>query len=379
EDFVEKLYVTSTHDYLLYFTNQGQVFWQKVYHLPEGSRQSKGKHISNVLELRSEETVSAIVPVRSFEEGYLFMATRNGTVKKTSLQDFSRPRKGGIRAISLDEEDALIGVKYTDGNNEILLATKKGSANRFKESDVRAMGRTARGVRGIRLRGHDEVIGMLAADEGMKILTITEKGYGKRTDVGEYRLCNRGGKGVTNIKITEKNGPVKAVMLVDGSEDLMLVSRDGIGIRMKCSDISVIGRATQGVRVMRLKEGDQVAAAAKIVRDDEEPEEVVGNDLPPQVEEPPMTNEDQEADSVDQHNPEEPEKVHEQPVSYSEEGIAEEETNVVVSEGIDIIEPEVEESTNSEIQKPVEQEEPTSNELEGEDIQHNEESNNYGS
>ena len=212
--------------------------------------------------------MTAIIPVRNFKEGYLFMATKDGTVKKTELQEFSRPRKGGIRAIGIDEGDMLVGVKYTDGNQEIILATKEGSANRFNEQDVRSMGRAAGGVRGIRLEENDEVIGMLAAEEGMNILTLTEKGYGKRTPVSEYRLCNRGGKGVTNIKITDKNGLVKVVMLVNGKEEIMLVSRQGIGIRIKCSDISIIGRATQGVRVMRLEEGDSLAAAAQIVVED---------------------------------------------------------------------------------------------------------------
>ncbi len=268
EDFVEMFYVASTHDYLLFFTDKGQVYWMKVYQLPEGSRQAKGRHIANVLELKEGEEINTVVKVRDFKKGYLFMATKNGTVKKTHLEDFSHPRKGGIRAINLDENDQLVRVRYTDGSQEIIIATKKGSANRFNENAIRAMGRTARGVRGIRLRGNDEVIGMLAAEEDKKILTITEKGYGKRTPVSEYRLCNRGGKGVTNIKITEKNGPVKTVMLVDGEEELMVMSKNGIAIRMKCSDISVIGRATQGVRIMRLSEDDQVAAAAKIIVED---------------------------------------------------------------------------------------------------------------
>ncbi len=269
EDFVERLYVASTHDYLLCFTDQGQLYWLKVYQIPEGSRQAKGKHIANLLEMKEGEKINALIPVRNFKEGYLFMATKLGTVKKTELMEFSNPRKGGIRAIGLDESDTLIGVKYTSGNQEIILATKYGAANRFNEADVRSMGRTAGGVRGIRLDEGDEVIGMLAADEGMNILTITEKGYGKRTPVADYRLCNRGGKGVTNIKITDKNGPVKAVMLVNGKEEIMVVSREGQGIRMRCADISIIGRATQGVRIMRLDESDAVAAAAMIVMEEE--------------------------------------------------------------------------------------------------------------
>lgn len=265
EDFVERLYITSTHAYMLFFTDKGQVYWLKVYHVPEASRQAKGQHIANLIEKANDEKVTAIIPVRDFKEGYLFMATKDGTTKKTELKEFSRPRKGGIRAIGIEEGDSLVGVKYTTGDQEIILATKEGSANRFNEKDVRSMGRAAGGVRGIRLDVEDEVIGMLAAEEGMDILTLTEKGYGKRTPVSEYRLCNRGGKGVTNIKITDKNGPVKVVMLVNGTEEIMLISKQGNGIRVKCSDISVIGRATQGVRVMRLEEGDSLAAAAKIV------------------------------------------------------------------------------------------------------------------
>ena len=265
EDFVERLYITSTHAYLLVFTDKGQLYWLKVYHLPEGSRQAKGKHFANILEMKEGENINAIIPVRDFGEGYLFMATKNGTVKKTELLHFSNPRRGGIRAISLDDDDSLVGVKYTDGEREIILATKRGLANRFKEKDVRSVGRTARGVRGIRLGKGDQVIGMLAAEEGKEILTLTEKGYGKRTPVFEYRLCARGGKGVTNLKVVEKNGAVKAVMLVEGMEELMLVSKNGIGIRIKCSDISVIGRVTQGVRVIKLSENDELAAAAKII------------------------------------------------------------------------------------------------------------------
>lgn len=265
EDFVEKIFTCSTHDYLLFFTNNGQVYWLKVYQIPEASRESKGKHIANLVEMEPNEKITAVIAVRDFQEGYLFMATKNGTVKKTELLEFANPRRGGIRAITLEESDTLVNVRYTTGNQEIILATKEGQANRFNEEDVRSMGRAAYGVRGIKLEENDEVIGMLAAEESKEIFTLTQYGYGKRTSVSEYRLCNRGGKGVTNIKITDKNGPVQAVMLVDGSEDLMLISKQGIGIRLKCSEISTIGRATQGVRVMRLNEGDRLAAAAKII------------------------------------------------------------------------------------------------------------------
>jgi len=281
EDFVERLYVTSTHDHLLFFSDLGQVYWKKVYYLPEASRQAKGKHLANLLEMTSGENINAVIPVRDFKDGYLFMATKQGTVKKTELMEFSNPRKGGIRAISLDEGDTLIGVKYTTGDQEIILATKNGYANRFNENDVRAMGRTARGVRGIRLNNGDEVVGMITAEKGKQILTLTENGYGKRTPVSDYRLCNRGGKGVTNIKITDKNGPVKSTKIVDGAEGLMLVSKNGIAIRIRCQDISLIGRATQGVRVMRLSDGDSLAAAAIIIDDEENDVLAVTSNLPP--------------------------------------------------------------------------------------------------
>jgi DNA gyrase subunit A len=266
EDFVEHLFVTSTHSHLLFFTDKGQVYWLKVYELPEGSRQAKGKHLANLIGV-VDEKITAIVPVESFGEGYLFMATEKGVVKKTNLMDFSRPRKGGIKALTLEDGDRLIGVEMTNGGKQIILASRRGRAVRFKEGDVRAMGRMAKGVRGIRLVD-DRVVGMIVAEEGKNILTITEKGYGKRTAIEEYRLIGRGGKGVTNIKITDKNGKVVTVMLVDGEEELMLISKQGVAIRINCKDISQIGRATQGVRVMRLAEGDSVVAAAKIVKEE---------------------------------------------------------------------------------------------------------------
>jgi DNA gyrase subunit A len=280
EDFVEKVYVASTHSYLLCITDRGQLYWLKVYRIPEGSRQAKGKHMANLLELKKGENISAIIPVKDFGEGYLFLATSYGTVKKTAISLFSKPRRGGIRAIELDDGDSLIAGRYTHGNQEIILATKKGHANRFNETEVRAMGRTARGVRGIRLNAGDEVVGLLVAQMGKQILTITKKGYGKRTAIEEYRLCHRGGKGVTNVKITPKNGEVVTTRLVDGSGELMLISRNGIAIRLPCESVSQIGRATQGVRIMRLREGDTVAAAARImtgqVEDDIEEEEDLG-------------------------------------------------------------------------------------------------------
>ncbi len=264
EDFVEDIFVANTHSYVLFFTNKGKVKWLKVYEIPEAGRTAKGQAIVNILRLGEEEKVTAYVPVKKFKEGYLFMATKKGIVKKTSIEEFSRPRKGGIIALSLKKNDELIGVKKTGGESNIILATRKGKAIRFKEKDVRSMGRTARGVRGIRLRKDDKVVGMVLAKENESLFTITENGYGKRTDISKYRLIKRGGKGVINIKCTERNGNVIGIKDVKDEDQLMLITRKGIGIRFKAEDISKIGRATQGVRIMKLKDGDKVSSAAKI-------------------------------------------------------------------------------------------------------------------
>ncbi len=269
EDWVEDLFIASTHNYILFFTNEGQLHWLKVYEVPEGGRTAKGRPLVNMLSLLPGEKVSAFVPVRDFETGkYIFMATKNGTVKKTPLEYFSRPRRGGIRAITLAIGDELIGVKRTNGSKQIMLATRYGRAVRFDENDVRAMGRTAGGVRGIRLRKDDAVVGMEVADESKALLTVTNKGYGKRTAVNEYRLISRGGKGVTNINLTEKNGLVVGVKAVKDEDEVMFISKNGIAIRTPISGISVIGRATQGVRVMRLEEGDELVAVETIVSEE---------------------------------------------------------------------------------------------------------------
>ncbi len=260
DDYIAQVYVAHNHDHLLVFTNTGNVHWTKVWKLPDSSRTSKGTHVKNLLNI-GDATVTNVIPIKDFSEGFLFMATRNGYVKKTPLEAFSRPRKGGIRAINLDN-DALIDVRVTDGTKQIMLINKAGRATRFLEAEVRPMGRTARGVTGI--KSGSEVVAMIIADDTKHILTITENGYGKRTLVNEYRLCHRATKGVTNFKLSDKTGPVLTSMLVDGTEDLFLVSEKGIGIRVSCDSINVIGRVTQGVRVMRLNEGDRVAAIAKI-------------------------------------------------------------------------------------------------------------------
>jgi len=268
EDFVEDIFIANTHSYVLFFTNKGKVRWIKVHEIPESSRQSRGTAIVNLLHLAEGEKVTAYVPVKGFEKGYLFMATKRGIVKKTPIKYFARPRKGGIIALTLKENDELIGVKWTDGNQKIMLATRKGMAVMFDENAVRPMGRSAKGVKGIRLKKEkDKVVAMVLAQEDKTIFTITENGYGKRTKIPEYRLIGRGGSGVKNIICSERNGNVVGVKSIKEEDGLMLISQKGIGIRVKAKDISVIGRATQGVRVMKLKEGDKVAAVAKVVEE----------------------------------------------------------------------------------------------------------------
>jgi DNA gyrase subunit A len=245
------------------------VHWIKVYQLPEASRYAKGTAIVNLLQLGQGEKVTAFIPVKQFEENkFLFMVTANGTVKKTSLAEFSNPRKGGIIALGLDEKDELKSVMLTDGNQQIIVATKQGMAVKFHESDVRPMGRTATGVIGIRLRD-DQVVGATIADDKLSLVTITENGYGKRSPISDYRLINRGGVGVINIKITDKNGQVVGIAQVTDNDELMLISQSGVLIRTPVTGISVIGRNTQGVRVMRLDEKDKVISLAKIIPEEE--------------------------------------------------------------------------------------------------------------
>ncbi len=267
-DFVERLFVANTHSYILFFTDKGKVYWLKVYELPEASRHASGKAVANLLSLQDEK-ITAFVPVKQFDEQFLVMATKNGVIKKTPLSAYSNPRKAGIIAVTLDEGDSLVSVELTPGSKELILATKKGGAVRFNETDIRSTGRSARGVRGIRLRADDEVIGMVVADDTKQLLTITEHGYSKRSPISDYRLISRGGSGVINIKVTEKTGKVAAVASVSEEDQLMMISKKGITIRIAAKDVSLIGRNTQGVRAMRLEEGDSVASAAKIVQEDE--------------------------------------------------------------------------------------------------------------
>jgi len=275
EDFVKNMFVTSTHSYLLLFTNRGRVYWLRVYEIPEATRTSKGKAVINLIQLSSpEEKITAAIPIRSFEEkekSYLLMATKNGIIKKTELDAYSNIRKSGIIAINLEDGDSLIDVKHTDGKTEVIMATKEGLAIRFKEENVRCIGRSGKGVRGIRLNKDDEVVGMETVTPKDTILTAAENGYGKRTDVSKYRLQSRGGKGVINIKSTERNGAVIGTVRVSDDNDVMLMTQKGIMIRMATSAISVIGRNTQGVRLIRLEEGDKLVSIANVAKAEEEP------------------------------------------------------------------------------------------------------------
>ena len=272
-DFVEHLFVTETKDYLLLFTDRGNIQWLKAYQIPEAGRYAKGTAIVNLIKLEKDEKLASIVSVKEFtKDKYLLMATKNGVIKKTSLEEYSRPRQGGIIAINLRDNDKLIGVKITDGTKQLILATKDGRASRFRESDVSVVGRNSIGVKGINIR-NSEVIGFEVIDCPY-LLTITEKGYGKRTNVEEYRLINRGGSGVTNIKITEKNGVVAGIKIINEQDELMIITKSGIIIRTPVKGISVIGRNTQGVRMMNIENGDSVGTITRIIGENEDIEKI---------------------------------------------------------------------------------------------------------
>ena len=277
EDFVEQLFIASTKDYMLYFTDSGRVYWLKVYEIPEGGRATRGKAIVNLLNLSPNEKISAIMPVKEFtDDRFIMMATRLGVVKKTPLLEYSHPRVGGIIAVNLDEEDKLITVALTDGKQDVLLASKHGKSIRFREADARPMGRVTRGVRGMTLEDDDVVIGMEIINDmtGSTLFTVTEHGFGKRTELTEYRRQSRGGKGVITIKTTERNGCVVDIKQVNDENDLMLITDQGKIIRMPVAGFSVIGRNTQGVRLMVTEEGERIVAVARLA----EKEEVEDND-----------------------------------------------------------------------------------------------------
>jgi len=278
EDFVEHIFSASTHDYLLCFTEAGRMYWLKAYHVPEGTRQSRGRSLANVLQMSQDEKLAAILCVRELDDDAhnLIMATKKGVVKKTVLSAYKNVRVAGINAINIDEDDQLIGVKLTNGKDEIILSMRNGKAIRFKEQDARPMGRVARGVRGVRLEGDDEVVTVEIVDTDATMMAITENGYGKRTSFDEYRTQARGGKGIISIQTTDRNGKVVSAHAVTDEHRLMLISEGGQMICIGASDLRIIGRNTQGVRLFNLKEGDKLVSAAVLEPEDEDAEATDG-------------------------------------------------------------------------------------------------------
>jgi DNA gyrase subunit A len=277
DDFVEKLFIANTHDHILCFSNRGRVYWLKVYEVPQGSRTSRGKPIVNLVPLMEHEKITAVLPVSKFDdEHFVFMATANGTVKKTALSAFSRPMQKGIIAVNLEDNDYLIGVSLTDGKQDAMLFSDTGKAVRFAESEVRAMGRNATGVIGMKLAKGQRVISLLTcADENLSVLTATENGYGKRTPVSEYTRHGRGGQGMIAIECSERNGKLLAAQLVAPEDEIMLITTGGVLIRTRVSEIREMGRSTQGVRLINLDEGEKLAGLEKI-DEPENGEEPVG-------------------------------------------------------------------------------------------------------
>jgi DNA gyrase subunit A len=274
DDFVERMFIANTHDYILCFSNRGRVYWLKVYNVPQGSRSSRGKPIVNLVPLAENEKITAILPVKEFTETqFVFMATAMGTVKKTPLADFSRPRPSGIIAVDLDDGDQLIGVALTDGKHDVMLFSSAGKAVRFDENDVRPMGRGAHGVRGMMLEKKQRVISMLVAeDEEQSVLTATENGYGKRTPIVEHTRHGRGTKGMIAIQQSERNGTVVAAALVHPDDEVMLISTGGVLIRTKVKSIREMGRSTQGVTLINLGEGEKLAGLERVVEREEDEE-----------------------------------------------------------------------------------------------------------
>lgn len=286
EDFVKDLFIASTHDYMLFFTNTGRLYWRKVHELPKAGRTARGRAIVNLLSLKGEETVTAFLPLRDLkeEDHFVLMLTEQGIVKKTMLKHFSNPRPSGIIAIDLDPGDRLIEVMLTSGEDALLIATHQGMAIRFPEKDVRAMGRQARGVKGIKLRKNDRVIGVSLAHDDMTVLSVSENGYGKRSKVGDYRLQHRGGQGIINMKTTARNGKVVGMLTVGDRDEIVLVATNGIVIRSSVKDIRTIGRNTQGVKLMSPSGGAKVSAAAKAIAEAQEEQvtESGGDERPPE-------------------------------------------------------------------------------------------------
>ena len=300
KDFVEQIFMATNHNYMLFFTEKGKCFWLKVYEIPEGSKTAKGRAIQNLINLEPDDKVMAFLNVENLKDEdyinnhHIIMCTKRGVIKKTTLEAYSRPRINGINAIGIREDDQLLEAKLTTGDSFIMLAAKSGKAIRFHEDATRPMGRNASGVRGIRIEDTDEVIGMICVnDEESNVLVVSENGYGKRSKIDDYRITNRGGKGVKTISITEKTGNLIAIKNVSDENDLMIIKKSGVAIRLEVEKMRVMGRATQGVRLITLKSNDYIAAVAKVNKDDEEENELVegeenttnqaSNDMNPEV------------------------------------------------------------------------------------------------
>ncbi len=286
EDFLEHLFIATNHNYMLFFTEQGKVFWMRVFEIPEGNKTSKGRAIQNLINISADDKVKAIINTKDLKDedyinnNFIILATKKGVIKKTSLESYSRPRQNGINAITIREGDELLGARLTNGENDVLLAVKSGKTVRFNEEKVRAMGRNAAGVRGITL-GHDkdEVVGMICVENNeSNILVVSEKGYGKRSEIDDYRVTNRGGKGVKTLNITDKTGELISIKDVTDNDDLMIINKSGIAIRMAVKDLRVMGRATQGVRLIKIDDGDEIAAVAKVGIEAGDEEDLVEND-----------------------------------------------------------------------------------------------------
>jgi len=275
EDLVEHLLIANTHDTLLCFSSVGKVYWLKVFMIPVASRTSRGKPIINILPLEEGERITSMLPVREYsEDSFVFMATANGTVKKTALTNFARQRSVGLRAIELDEGDELVGTAETDGSKDVMLVSSSGKTIRFNESDVRAMGRTARGVRGIKMADGFNMISLIIPDADKQILTVSENGYGKRTQTDDFPVYGRGGQGVIGMQVSERNGAVVGAVQVSESDEIMLISDKGTLVRTRVDEVSVQGRNTQGVRLIRLKAGEKLVGLEQV----DEPDEVIVED-----------------------------------------------------------------------------------------------------
>ena len=279
EDFVEHLFVANTHDTLLCFSSAGKVYWKKVYELPQGGRTARGKPIVNLLPLEEGERINAVLPIREYEaDKFIFMATASGTVKKTPLVDYSRPRANGIIAVDLKDDDQLVDVAVTDGTSDVMLFSSAGKVIRFPETDVRSMGRVSRGVRGMRIADDEKIIALIIAQEEGAILTATEHGYGKRTDLAEYRVQGRGGQGIISIQTSDRNGSVVGAVQVCDDDQIMLITNGGTLVRTPVKDVSLVGRNTQGVRLINLSNDEKLVGVERVVEDEDDAELPVGDD-----------------------------------------------------------------------------------------------------